>query len=167
MRFYTLDPRTCQNGCHAKSPIVSAFRPCRGKMIPGGVFYFLIGTVVASERDAPLPAPVNFPSRRVCNVRFATAAVATLAILGGLAAGVALAEQVKCEGTITKSEGQRITIKDSGNHDQHMEVVPATKVTVDGKPSKPSDLKTGQHVSCTCDKQGNRMTCTMLEAKTK
>jgi len=99
--------------------------------------------------------------------RFALTTIVALVLVGSLTARVALAEQVKCEGTVTKIEGEKVTVKDGGNREQHMEVVPATKIMLDGKPAKPTDLKVGQHVSCTCDKQGDRMTCTTLEAKTK
>jgi hypothetical protein len=100
-------------------------------------------------------------------LRFALTTVVAVAIVGSFAVRVALAEQVKCEGTITKIEGEKVTVKDGGNRDQHMEVVPATKIMLDGKAAKPSDLKVGQHVSCTCDKQGDKMTCNTIEAKTK
>jgi hypothetical protein len=99
--------------------------------------------------------------------RFVLTAVIALAIVGSFGARIIRAEQVKCEGTITKIDGEHVTVKDSNNHEQHMTVVPATKVMVDGKAAKPTDLKVGQHVSCTCDKQGDKMTCTMIETKPK
>jgi hypothetical protein len=35
------------------------------------------------------------------------------------------------------------------------------------KPGKPNDLKVGQRVACTCNKQDDRLTCSMIEASTK
>jgi len=93
--------------------------------------------------------------------------VVALVMFAGLANRVALADQVKCEGTITKIDGEHVTIKDATNQEKHMTVVPATKVMVDGKAAKSTDLKVGQHVACTCDKQGDKMTCNTLEAKSK
>jgi hypothetical protein len=99
--------------------------------------------------------------------RFALTSVFILAMVCTLTTRAARAEQVKCEGTISKIDGENVTVKDSANRDQQMQVVPATKVMLDGKPAKPNDLKVGQHASCTCDKQGDKMTCTTIEAKTK
>jgi len=99
--------------------------------------------------------------------RFAISIVVALAVTGALASRSARAEQAKCEGTITKIDGEKVTIKDAGNHEQHMMVVPATKIMLDGKAAKPNDLKVGQHVKCTCNKEGDKMTCNMIEASTR
>lgn len=98
-------------------------------------------------------------------IRFALTSIVALVITCAFTAGVALAEQAKCSGTITKIDGEKVTVKDTSNQEHHMTVVPATKVMVDGKAAKTTDLKTGQHVSCTCDKQGDKMTCSTVEAK--
>jgi len=100
-------------------------------------------------------------------LRVALSTLVALVLVSGLCAKFAFAEQVKCEGTITKVEGEKVTVKDASNHEQHMMVVPATKVMIDGKAAKSTDLKVGQHVSCTCDKKGDTMTCNSLEAKTR
>lgn len=100
-------------------------------------------------------------------LRFLLTTLVALALTSTLAARVAFAEEVKCEGSITKIDGEKVTIKDSSNNEKHMMVVPATKVMLDGKAAKSNDLKVGQHVSCTCDKQGDKMTCNTIEAKTK
>jgi hypothetical protein len=89
------------------------------------------------------------------------------AVIGGYVGRVALAEETKCEGTITKIEGEKVTVKTPTNSEQHMWVVPATKVMLDGKASKTTDLKVGQHVKCTCSKQGDKMTCNMIEASSR
>jgi len=77
---------------------------------------------------------------------------------------VASAEEVKCEGTITKIDGEKVTVKTPANQEQHMWVVPATKVMLDGKAAQPTDLKIGQRVKCTCTKEGEKMTCNTIEA---
>jgi hypothetical protein len=98
--------------------------------------------------------------------RFALTTAVTLIFLGSLVARAALAEQVKFEGRVEKIEGDKVIVKEGGNREQHMEIVPATKIVLDGRAAKPSDLKVGHHVSCTCEKQGDRMTCRTIEAKT-
>lgn len=93
--------------------------------------------------------------------------VVALAVIGAFASRSVRAEQAKCEGTITKIDGEKVTVKDAGNQEQHMMVVPATKIMIDGKAAKPNDLKVGQHVKCTCNKDGDKMTCNMIEASTR
>jgi len=97
--------------------------------------------------------------------RFSFTAVAALVLTGSFLIGLALAEQANCSGTITKIDGEKVTVKDASNQEHHMTVVPSTKVMVDGKAAKTTDLKSGQHVTCTCDKQGDKMTCNTIEAK--
>jgi len=80
---------------------------------------------------------------------------------------VARAEEVKCEGTITKIDGEKVTVKTTTNQEQHMTVLPATKIMIDGKAAKPSDLKIGQRVRCTCNKEGDRMVCNLIEASSR
>jgi hypothetical protein len=79
----------------------------------------------------------------------------------------ALAEEVKCEGTIMKIDGEKVMVKSPTNQEQTMWVVPATKIMLDGKAAKPMDLKVGQHVKCTCNKEGDKMTCNMIEASSR
>src|SRR5690242_18639191 len=98
-------------------------------------------------------------------IRFALTSFVAFVIACSLTTRVALAEQAKCSGTITKIDGEKVTVKDTSNQEHHMTVVPSTKVMVDGKAAKTTDLKTGQHVSCTCDKQGDKMTCNNIEAR--
>jgi Cu/Ag efflux protein CusF len=98
-------------------------------------------------------------------IRFALTSFVAFVIVCSLTTHVALAEQAKCSGTITKIDGEKVTVKDTSNQEHHMTVVPSTKVMVDGKAAKTTDLKTGQQVSCTCDKQGDKMTCSSIEAR--
>jgi hypothetical protein len=99
--------------------------------------------------------------------RIAISMVVALAIIGSFAARAARAEQLKCEGTITKIDGEKVTVKTPTNQEEHMVVVPATKIMIDGKAAKPNDLKVGQHVKCTCNKEGDKMTCNMIEASSR
>ena len=39
-----------------------------------------------------------------------------------------------------------------------MTLAPASKITLDGKPAKSTDLKVGQTVKCTADKEGVKVT---------
>jgi hypothetical protein len=93
--------------------------------------------------------------------------VVALAVIGGFASRAALAEEAKCEGTIAKIDGEQVTVKTASNEEHKMTVVPATKVTLDGKAAKTTDLKTGQKVKCVCNKDGDKMTCNMIEATTR
>ena len=99
-------------------------------------------------------------------VKFIISLVAVVSI-GSYLSRVAWAEETKCEGTITKIEGEKVTVKTPTSQEQQMLVVPATKIMVDGKAAKPMDLKVGQHVKCTCDKEGTKMTCNMIEASSR
>jgi hypothetical protein len=99
--------------------------------------------------------------------RFIISLVVAVAVIGSYASRVARAEEVNCAGTITKIEGEKVTVKTPTNEEQQMLVVPATKIMLDGKAAKPMDLKLGQRVKCTCDKQGEKMTCHMIEASSR
>jgi len=94
--------------------------------------------------------------------RLAISMVVAVAVLGTVASAIAFAEEVKCEGTITKIEGEKVTVKTT-TEDHHLTVLPSTKIMVDSKPAKASDLKVGQKVKCTADKQGDKVTCTSIE----
>jgi hypothetical protein len=83
-------------------------------------------------------------------------------VLGTVASAVAYAEEVKCEGTITKIEGEQVTVK-TATEEHHLTVLPATKIVVDGKPAKSTELKVGQKVKCTANKTGDKVTCTSIE----
>jgi hypothetical protein len=93
--------------------------------------------------------------------------LAVVLAIGSQFSRIASAEEVKCEGTITKIDGEKVTIKTPANQEQHMWVVPATKVMVDGKAAKPTDLKIGERVKCTCNKDVDKMTCNMIEASSQ
>lgn len=95
-------------------------------------------------------------------LRLAISATLAVAVLGMVASAIAYAEEVKCEGTITKIEGEKVTVQTTKD-DHTMTVLPSTKVMVDGKPAKSSDLKVGQKVKCVCNKDGDKMICTMVE----
>jgi hypothetical protein len=78
--------------------------------------------------------------------------------------GVAYAEEVKCEGTIAKIDGQTVTVKT--DTDSHVMATDAkTKVTLDGSAAKVTDLKVGQKVKCVGNKEGAKLTCVSIEAK--
>ena len=90
-----------------------------------------------------------------------------VALLGGLAlctfAAVAMAEEVKCEGTITKVEAAAVTVKTDA--DSHVLTCDAkTKITLNGSAAKISDLKVGQKVKCVGNKEGTKVTCTSIDA---
>jgi hypothetical protein len=125
------------------------------------------GITIALSARAIVSVHIQYPQGENAMSRFVLTSVVALVIAFGFAARVALAEQVKCEGTITKIEGEKVTVKDAGNQEKSMEVVPSTKIMLDGKPGKPADLKVGQHASCTCDKQGDKMTCNTVDARSK
>src|SRR5262245_28070058 len=89
---------------------------------------------------------------------------AVMALALGLAVSkVALAEEVKHEGTIAKIEGATLTVK-SADAQNEMTLGPATKITLDGKPARTTDLKVGQKVRCVCEKEGDKSTCKQLDA---
>jgi Cu/Ag efflux protein CusF len=94
--------------------------------------------------------------------RIAVSLIVAVAVLGTVASAIAYAEEVKCEGTITKIEGEKVTVK-TDKEDHHLNVLPATKIMVDGKPAKSSDLKVGQKVKCVAEKQGDKVTCVSIE----
>jgi hypothetical protein len=99
--------------------------------------------------------------------RFTISLVVAVAVIGAYASRVARAEEVRCEGTITKIDGEKVTVKTATNQEQHMTVLPATKIMIDGKAAKPNDLRVGQRVKCTCNKEGDKMVCNMIEASSR
>jgi ribosomal protein S1 len=100
-------------------------------------------------------------------IRLTITTLLALALVGAFGTRAALAEEVKCEGTITKIEGEKVTVKTPANQEKQMWVVPATKIMINGKEAKPNELKVGQQVKCTCNKEGNKMTCNMIEVSTR
>jgi Cu/Ag efflux protein CusF len=94
--------------------------------------------------------------------RLAVSLIVAVAVLGTVASAVAYAEEVKCEGMITKIEGEKVTVKTTTD-EHHLTVLPSTKIMVEGKPAKSSDLKVGQKVKCVAEKQGDKVTCTSIE----
>jgi hypothetical protein len=97
--------------------------------------------------------------------RFSISLLVAVIALGALAARVALAEEFKCEGTLSKIEGNNITVK-TADAQHELLLAPATKITLDGKPAKANDLKVGYRVKCTADKEGDKTTCRTLDATT-
>src|SRR5262245_2893080 len=79
----------------------------------------------------------------------------------------AFSEEMKCAGTITKIEGEKVTINTPASGEQTMWVVTATKIMLDGKAAKPMDLKIGQRANCTCNKDGEKMVCNAIEVSSK
>ena len=74
----------------------------------------------------------------------------------------AVAEEVRCEGTIVAVEGEMVTVK-SMDQEQRMKIEPATKITSASKPVMPSDLKVDQKVKCVCERKQGAMICTAME----
>jgi len=99
--------------------------------------------------------------------RLTISLVVAIAMISTYTSRMARAEEVKCEGTITKIDGEKVTVKTPTNQEQHMTVLPATKIMIDGKAAKPADLKIGQRVKCTCNKEGDKVVCNVIEASTR
>jgi hypothetical protein len=99
--------------------------------------------------------------------RIAISLAFAVALFAGYVNRVAYGEEVNCAGTITKIAGERVDVKTAANQDEHLLVLPATKITLDGKPAKSTDLEVGQLVKCTCNKDGDTMTCTIIEASSR
>jgi hypothetical protein len=74
----------------------------------------------------------------------------------------ASAEEVKCDGVISRIEGDKVTVK-STDAEQQLKVEPATKIIIHGKPGTVMDLKVGQRVKCLADKRDQAVVCTTLE----
>jgi hypothetical protein len=85
-----------------------------------------------------------------------------IVLVGVLTARLTWAEEVKVEGSLTKIEGQLITIMNSGQAAQ-MKIEPATKILMHGKPIESRELKVGQKVRAVGDRSGGQTTCTTLE----
>jgi hypothetical protein len=79
-----------------------------------------------------------------------------------LSTRLALAEDTSCAGTITKIDGDRVTIKTTSGESQ-MLVEPATRIVLNGKPVESTELQVGQKVKCSCEKRDGKMICTMIE----
>jgi len=99
--------------------------------------------------------------------RFAISMAVALAVIGSFTSRAAQAQEAKCEGTISKVEGEKVTVRTTTNEEHQLTVVPSTKVMLDGKAAKPSDLKPGLKVKCTANKEGDKLTCNMIEATTR
>jgi Cu/Ag efflux protein CusF len=70
------------------------------------------------------------------------------------------------EGKVVKVEGAKLTMSDKDGKKQHTHAIPATaKITVDGKAAKLSDLKAGEPVKITAEKQGDKNVITKVEAE--
>jgi hypothetical protein len=97
--------------------------------------------------------------------RIAISLLVAVAALCALSARIALAEELKCEGTIAKIEGNNVTVKTADAQHELM-IAPTTRVTLDGKAAKATDLKVGFKVRCTADKDGDKVSCRAIEATT-
>jgi hypothetical protein len=82
--------------------------------------------------------------------------------LSTLSPAVVRAEEVTCDGSITKIEGEKVTVKTMSD-EQQIVVEPATKIVVNGKPGNVTDLKVGQAVKCLADKRDGKIMCTSIE----
>jgi phosphate-selective porin len=91
-----------------------------------------------------------------------------VALLMGLAlvlsvSAIAIAEEVKCDGTIAKIEGANVTVK-TATESHTMTVDDKTKITVAGSAAKLADLKVGQKVKCSANKEGTKVTALSIDA---
>ena len=98
-------------------------------------------------------------------IRIALTSLLALGLVCMLAGSIALAEEVKCEGTIAKIEGNSVTVK-TADEQHDLTLTPTSKITLDGKPAKSTDLKVGYKVKCTANKEANKAMCTAIEATT-
>lgn len=96
---------------------------------------------------------------------FALVAVVALAAF----VGTAFADDTKPgahEGKIVKVESGKLTMTDKDGKNQHSHAIPATaKVTLDGKAAKLEDLKPGNAVKVTVEKQQDKLVIVSVEAK--
>jgi len=90
-----------------------------------------------------------------------------VALLMGLAlvfsASIALAEEVKCDGTIAKIDGATVTVK-TATESHTLTVDDKTKITLNGSAAKLADLKVGQKVKCVGNKEGAKVTVVSMDA---
>jgi hypothetical protein len=82
--------------------------------------------------------------------KFMTGLTIGLLLIAGCAARTADAADIICAGTISSISGEMVTVKTANDQEQQMVVVPATRITLDGKPARSEDLKVGQRVQCIC-----------------
>lgn len=69
------------------------------------------------------------------------------------------------EGKVVKVEGTKLTMSDKDGK-KHTHTIPAdAKVSCDGKECKLTDLKEGQPVKVTAEKQGDKNVITKIDAK--
>jgi hypothetical protein len=136
-----------QRACMARRQCTSAARGCR----KGCSF----GRLVWKQR-------VLKKAKEKRMSRLAISLLVMVAVLCTFSA-VALGEEVKHEGTIAKIEGSNLTLK-AADAQHEMTIGPTAKITVDGKPGKATDLKVGQKVKVTCNKEGTKLTCTAVDA---
>jgi len=97
--------------------------------------------------------------------RIALTSLLAFGLVCMLTARIALAEEVKCEGTIAKIEGNSVTVK-TADAEHQLTCTPTTKITLDGKPAKSTDLKVGYKVKCAGNKEGAKAMCTSIDATT-
>lgn len=95
--------------------------------------------------------------------KLAISSLVLAVVLCAVVSRMAQAEEVKCEGTIAKIEGAMVTVK-TADAQHELTLAPTTKVTLDGKAARASDLKVGYRVKCTGNKEGDKATCTSIDA---
>jgi hypothetical protein len=98
-------------------------------------------------------------------LRFALACLVTLSLAAIVTRAATAAEPVKHEGKIVKVEKEDVVIKDSANKEMTLMVGADTKITLDGKAAKLSDLSTGLHARFVYKKDGAKYHATSIEAK--
>jgi hypothetical protein len=95
---------------------------------------------------------------------FALMAVVALAL--GIGTAVSADDQPGThEGKVVKTEPGKLTMTDKQGKNQHTHAIPATaKITFEGKACKLEDLKAGNAVKVTTEKQGDKVVVTTVEA---
>ena len=94
------------------------------------------------------------------------ATLAVAAFVGTAVADEKTADSNTHTGVVVSAADGKLTMTGkSGNEHSHM-VAKDAKITCDGKDCKLEDLKKGQTVTVTIEKQGDDMVATKIEAKT-
>jgi hypothetical protein len=94
--------------------------------------------------------------------RFPIPAFVGAVLLAALSLAAVRAEEVNCQGAISRIEGEKVTVKTMAD-EQQLLLEPATRIVINGKPGSPTELKIGQEVKCLGDKRDGKVTCTSIE----
>ena len=78
--------------------------------------------------------------------------------------GVALAAET-VQGKVVSAQANRLTMTDNDGERHVLQVNEDTKITLDGKAAKLADLKAGQAVTATFEKEGQNLIAQKIDAK--